>query len=635
MDKHELKLTVERAKSGSGEDFERLYEEYRDRLFFFAVKNTGSREAAEDIVSETFVAAMEGIGSLREGEAFGGWLYSVAYKKCMDWHDSRSREVAVNEDQADRILSEPMQFPEDHAVSEQTRREIKEIIDSLPADQRSAVILYYYEEQSLAEVARSLGIKENAAKQRLFRARKAIKKGIEKRFGKDAVLMAVPLGAALNGSLDAAYAKASVSAGAHVKSYAAGVKIAAVGVIAAAAVSIPIVISKLGSGGDYRPPDMTASDEYVIDYNDSAYDPNDSSAEVKKVKREENVELGAYGEGRFNFLCDTPKINAEKLYVIDFENNLASEVTDKERKKCVDALEAVYGIKASQDEVETKSAELTPGYNIAVLNIQNKNNYSVSLLSSGTSFYIGEEPPQELYEPLGKISDLGKWKKYSADNYPDKELKMFDGKTVTIGQIIETGNDYIKKLHSCGMFEEGQDCFIKYILLGQSDEGTEIVLFYRMTRYGLEVDDGAQFTMGEGDALRMRAPNLSMTFVFSDRVTAIESRLSGKTVKKQEVSNVMSVGEAIETLEKGLAKNISSSVYEVGLMYCCPQHGEADSSISARPMWVFALSDPLRIISDTNPLMGSFRSTAYVDAITGDIYYYNTSRQEVSVMKAE
>ena len=84
MNRTEQAEAVTAAQNGDKEAFERLYGEYRDKLYFFVLKNIGSRETAEDIVSETFLAAMERINELRAGEAFGAWLYSVAYKKCAD-----------------------------------------------------------------------------------------------------------------------------------------------------------------------------------------------------------------------------------------------------------------------------------------------------------------------------------------------------------------------------------------------------------------------------------------------------------------------------------------------------------------------------------------------------------------------
>ena len=93
-------------------------------------------------------------------------------------------------------------LPEDYAVNTDTKEKLKSVIDELPADQRSAVILYYYQDMSAAEVASSLGIKENNAKQKLYKARKTLRKRIEKLFGSD-MLAAVPISALLSNTVDA------------------------------------------------------------------------------------------------------------------------------------------------------------------------------------------------------------------------------------------------------------------------------------------------------------------------------------------------------------------------------------------------------------------------------------------------
>ena len=74
MDNKTQQDLVAAAKEGDKAAFEKLYNEYRNKIYFFAFKNTGTKEAAEDIVSETFLTAMEKIGELKSEEAFGSWL---------------------------------------------------------------------------------------------------------------------------------------------------------------------------------------------------------------------------------------------------------------------------------------------------------------------------------------------------------------------------------------------------------------------------------------------------------------------------------------------------------------------------------------------------------------------------------
>lgn len=118
MNKKETGELAEKAKSGDRSAFETLYSEFRDRVFFFAKRTVGSEAAAEDITSETFVTALEKIGTLREGESFIGWLYSIAYHLCQRYLGEGSRSAPLDEERY--TLSESVMLPEDYAVNENT-----------------------------------------------------------------------------------------------------------------------------------------------------------------------------------------------------------------------------------------------------------------------------------------------------------------------------------------------------------------------------------------------------------------------------------------------------------------------------------------------------------------------------------
>ncbi|MBQ7186443.1 MAG: sigma-70 family RNA polymerase sigma factor [Ruminococcus sp.] len=264
MNRAEINKLVVRAQNGDRLAFEELYNEFRDRVFFFAKRTTGNADAAEDITSETFVKALESIGTLREGESFVGWLYTIAYNLCMAQlrDNSHIERFGSDEAQTDAVesaaLREPVMLPEDYAVSAETKRKLGEIIDSLSPDMRSAVILYYYGEQTIPEVAKALGTNEHNASQKLYKAKKRIRKGLEKVFGKGALLAAVPMEALLRTTEEAEYVKAA-AAGAKVAGLGIGAKIAAVGATAVIAVGVPIGLYRLGeSKGDYRPEDISA-----------------------------------------------------------------------------------------------------------------------------------------------------------------------------------------------------------------------------------------------------------------------------------------------------------------------------------------------------------------------------------------
>ena len=235
MNKNDIAELAAKAKNGDNAAFEKLYKEFYPKVYYFAKQNVGSLDAAEDITAETFCAAMESIGSLRSEESFVGWLYCIAYRKCAD-HIKTAELDRKQREQAAQLaaLSEPIMLPDDYAVSEQTKQQLQSVIDSLPSDMRSAMILYYYDNLSVAEVARVIGINENNANQKLHRARQKIKKQIEKLSGKGTLFAAAPLSAVL-----ANLENAGLLSGAAIGTAAA---------VGAAAVGVPVTLSRLSGG---------------------------------------------------------------------------------------------------------------------------------------------------------------------------------------------------------------------------------------------------------------------------------------------------------------------------------------------------------------------------------------------------
>lgn len=257
MNKSELIRTVENAQDGSKKAFEALYGEYYDKLYFFVLKNVGRKDVAEDITQESFLKAMEGIHTLENPENFGTWLHSIAFHKCKDIFRKEKRSAYFDSDEEMEAvmenvsLNEPVMVPEDYATNKERAKELKQLIDELKPDMKSAVILYYYDNMSVADVAKTLGMNENSAKQKLFQARKKLKAKIEKMAGSGAVMCAVPMGDMLKNTVSPKYVAAvRTSSSAAVTSAAMGTKIAAAAAAAVMAVGIPLGLGLMNKNDD-------------------------------------------------------------------------------------------------------------------------------------------------------------------------------------------------------------------------------------------------------------------------------------------------------------------------------------------------------------------------------------------------
>ena len=279
---------VKKAKEGDKAAFETLYSEFSDKVYFFALRNVGGEDTARDITSETFVQALEGIKTLRSEKAFESWLFSIAYKKCMDHLRviNRDENYEDNEQLEKMIdtsgLDEPVMLPDDYAENADTAAKLKAVIDGMPADLRSAVLLYYYEDMPVSAVAKAMGISETNAKQKLFKARKQLRKKLEKLIGSGAVFAAVPLRSVIRTAFTESGAGIAVSGGAKVAGIGLTAKLAALGTAAAVAVGVPIAVHKTSGGGDYRPEDDNASQVIA----EEIYEPDNPVEETAEVLAE-------------------------------------------------------------------------------------------------------------------------------------------------------------------------------------------------------------------------------------------------------------------------------------------------------------------------------------------------------------
>ncbi|WP_198021598.1 sigma-70 family RNA polymerase sigma factor [Ruminococcus sp. NK3A76] len=214
VERADIKALAESFGKGDKAAFEKLYQEFHEKVYFFIIRIVDSPDTAEDLTSETFTTAFEHISQLKSGESFVGWLYSIAYSKCAKHLKELSRNISNDELEylleAGR-LNEPILLPDDYTENEETKEQLKSIIDSLSPDMRAAVIMYYYDEMTIPEVAEALETNENNVSQKLYKARKRIKEKVEKLIGKDGLFAAVPMSTVLENLSDGVWIAAGTA----------------------------------------------------------------------------------------------------------------------------------------------------------------------------------------------------------------------------------------------------------------------------------------------------------------------------------------------------------------------------------------------------------------------------------------
>ena len=141
---------------------------YYDRLRLFAWRLVFDAHAAEDIVQETFIRTARQIHTVRDGRAFEGWIFRITANLSRDHLRSRvSHEKKV----AAASLESPPRPQSDSASAQ-----VEQALQSLPAAQREAIGLVYYEGCNHAEAARRLGCAETTISWRIMLAKRSLKK---------------------------------------------------------------------------------------------------------------------------------------------------------------------------------------------------------------------------------------------------------------------------------------------------------------------------------------------------------------------------------------------------------------------------------------------------------------------------
>ena len=162
-------LTLERARRGERPAFAAVYDRYGRAAYTLALRLTGRSDAAEDVVQEAFIKAMERIGSYRGDAPFGAWLKRLVANAAIDRLRVDRRWVEGDES----LLEEPVA-----AMAEQ-RHEALGLLARLPPAARSVLVLHELEGYSHTEMAALFGRSESWSKSVLSRAIARLRQHLE------------------------------------------------------------------------------------------------------------------------------------------------------------------------------------------------------------------------------------------------------------------------------------------------------------------------------------------------------------------------------------------------------------------------------------------------------------------------
>lgn len=155
--------------------FEQIVVRYQQFAWRTAYRYTGNTSDAEEIAQEAFLRILDSAQNYRPSAKFSTYLYKVLTNLCLDYYKKKKplfTDKAIADEENTDSSSSNLQIRERDQV-------IKQAVDSLPARQRLAVILRYYENLSYSQIADAMGTSIKAVERLLARARQELEHLLE------------------------------------------------------------------------------------------------------------------------------------------------------------------------------------------------------------------------------------------------------------------------------------------------------------------------------------------------------------------------------------------------------------------------------------------------------------------------
>ncbi len=173
-----LPQLLQSCQAGDARAIEQLVSTYRPAVFRLALSILDDAAEADEAAQDTFVAALRGLSRYRGDAAFTTWLYAIALNVCRGrLRRCRSQNRLLGLLQGLFHGQPPAAPPPDErVVQDQAQAALAEAVQALPEPQRLVVVLRYYHDQRLGEIARLLRVSERTVHNRLHAAHQSLRK---------------------------------------------------------------------------------------------------------------------------------------------------------------------------------------------------------------------------------------------------------------------------------------------------------------------------------------------------------------------------------------------------------------------------------------------------------------------------
>lgn len=177
----DISQLVQNALNGDRASFDALYTETNRAVYFTCLGFLKNEEDALDVMQDVYIAAFDKLGTLKDPQTFPAWVKRIAVNRCKNFLVKKNAHYEQSIDSEENIteLVDENFLPDEYAESEEKRRIVMKIVRDVLSDTLyQTVMMFYFDELTIAEIAEITDCPEGTVKYRLSAARAKIKKGV-------------------------------------------------------------------------------------------------------------------------------------------------------------------------------------------------------------------------------------------------------------------------------------------------------------------------------------------------------------------------------------------------------------------------------------------------------------------------
>ena len=161
-------------KCGKEASLKELFDSFYGRVYATVIVMVKNRDQAEDITQEAFIRAFLKIKSLREPAKFGSWVATIASNMARDSIKKEKKYLLTEDPEEDNSIANYLGI-EEEVIRKDDKKRVLKVLRSLKPAHYQVIMLFYFHDRTIEEIAHLLEIEEGTVKSRLHRARENLK----------------------------------------------------------------------------------------------------------------------------------------------------------------------------------------------------------------------------------------------------------------------------------------------------------------------------------------------------------------------------------------------------------------------------------------------------------------------------